>query len=326
MSSLRHRPALVKALACALLLSAAQGCRRADSRAKAADASRAQAESHAPSEQGGDALRVSSDGERDGMVFIKGGAYRMGDDDAMPYEGPAHEVGVDSFWIDATEVTVAQFARFVGATGYKTDAEKFGWSGVFDTSSGEWTRCDGADWRHPEGPSSGARPDEPVCQVSWNDADAYARWAGKRLPTEAEWEYAARGGLAGKKYAWGDELRPGGRPVANWWQGRFPTENTKEDGFVGRAPVGSFPPNGYGLYDTAGNVWEWCSDWFAGDYYSSSPRRNPTGPATGAERSMRGGSWLCSENYCTNYRVAARGHATADTGLDNVGFRCAKDR
>ena len=260
-----------------------------------------------------------------GMVLIKGGTFRMGSDEDMPFEAPAHEVSVKSFWIDRHEVTVGEFARFVEAAGYRTEAERFGWSGVFDTADGTWQKRDGANWRHPEGPESRAAPDEPVTQVSWNDAAAYAKWAGKRLPTEAEWEYAARGGLSGKRYSWGDELRPGGRPAANWWQGRFPAYNTAEDGFVGRAPVGKFQPNGYGLYDVGGNVGEWCADWFAADYYARSPAADPQGPPAGEERVIRGGSWLCSENYCTNYRVAGRGHTAPDSGLNNLGFRCARD-
>ncbi|HXD29707.1 MAG TPA: formylglycine-generating enzyme family protein [Pyrinomonadaceae bacterium] len=259
------------------------------------------------------------------MVLIKGGTFLMGTDDGMAYEGPAHAVTVNSFWMDEHEVTVAEFAAFVAATHYQTEAETFGWSGVFNSQTGEWGRVDRADWRHPDGPTSQPKPDEPVCQISWRDAEAYARWAGKRLPTEAEWEYAARGGLAGKKYGWGDELRPNGKPVANWWQGQFPEHDTGEDGFTNRAPIKSFPPNGYGLYDTAGNVWEWCADWYAGDYYNESPRDNPAGPASSKERAIRGGAWMCAENFCSNYRVAARSHATPDTGLNNLGFRCARD-
>jgi formylglycine-generating enzyme required for sulfatase activity len=259
------------------------------------------------------------------MVFIAGGTFRMGSDE-MPDESPVHQAALNSFWIDRHEVTVGEFARFVDATGYRTEAEQFGWSGVFDSASGEWQRRDGADWRHPEGAGSAvASANEPVTQVSFADASAYAKWAGKRLPTEAEWEYAARGGLAGKRYSWGDQLRPGGKPAANWWQGEFPARNTAEDGFPGRATVGSFAPNNYGLYDMGGNVWEWCADWYDAGYYATSPRANPPGPTAGAERVIRGGSWMCSENYCTNYRAAARGHTAPDSGLNNLGFRCVRD-
>lgn len=260
-----------------------------------------------------------------GMVLIKGGRFQMGTDKGMASEGPVHTVDLDPFFIDEHEVTVEQFETFVKATGYKTEAEKFGWSGVFDVGRQEWTRVDGADWRHPEGPNSTTQPNEPVTQISWNDTNEYAKWAGKRLPTEAEFEYAARGGLVGKEYAWGDELLPGGKPVANWWQGVFPTKNTGEDGFYGRAPVTSFATNGYALYDMTGNVWEWCSDRFAEDYYQNSPKRNPKGPEKGDERSIRGGSLLCAENFCSNYRVAGRSRATPDSGLNNLGFRCARD-
>jgi sulfatase modifying factor 1 len=259
------------------------------------------------------------------MALIPAGVFLMGSRDQAPDESPVHPVAVAAFWMDRHEVTVAEFGRFVAATGYRTEAERFGWSGVFDTTRGEWTRADGSDWRRPEGPGSKAPPEEPVTQVSWNDAAAFARWAGKRLPTEAEWEHAARGGLAGRTYAWGDELRPGGRVMANWWQGVFPSHDTGEDGYRGRAPVGRFPPNGYGLYDVIGNVWEWCADWYDAAYYRRSPARDPRGPETGTERVMRGGSWMCSENFCSNYRVASRSHATPDSGLDNLGFRCARD-
>lgn len=261
----------------------------------------------------------------EGMILIKGGSFQMGADDGMPFEGPVHTVELNPFLIDEHEVTVAQFTEFVSATSYKTEAEKFGWSGVFDFQSGEWKRVDGANWRYPEGGDNTANPDEPVTQVSWSDAKEYAIWAGKRLPTEAEFEYAARGGLIGKKYAWGDELRPAGRPVANWWQGIFPEKNTNEDGFLSRAPVRSFTANGYGLYDMTGNVWEWCSDRFGSDYYQNSPRRDPKGPETGDERVIRGGSFLCAENFCSNYRVAGRSYSPADSGLNNLGFRCARN-
>lgn len=249
----------------------------------------------------------------------------MGSDDGLPFESPVHPVEVKSFLMDETEVTVAEFARFVEETNYQTEAERFGWSGVFDFKTGEWQKVDGANWRHPEGKGSTANPNEPVCQVSWNDAVEYAKWANKRLPTEAEFEFAARGGLIGKKYAWGNDLRPNGKPVANWWQGRFPDKNTVEDGFLSRAPVKSFAPNGYGLYDITGNVWEWTADWFDESYYKKSPKNNPKGPDLGIEKSIRGGSFLCAENHCSNYRVAGRSHAAPDSGLNNLGFRCVKD-
>lgn len=249
----------------------------------------------------------------------------MGTEQGFPYESPVHEVEVGSFWMDITEVTVEDFGRFVQATAYKTESEKLGWSGVFDLDKGEWTRSDGASWRHPEGPSTSASLREPVVHVSHADALAYAKWADKRLPTEAEWEFAARGGLKEQRYPWGNELRPGGKPVANWWQGHFPEENTGEDGFPRRAPVASFEPNGYGLHDMAGNVWEWCADWFDEDYYRGSPRTNPKGAALGEERVIRGGAWLCSINYCQGYRAAARGKTPPDSGLNNTGFRCARD-
>ena len=249
----------------------------------------------------------------------------MGERGGMPFEAPVHTVELDSFLIDRSEVTVAEFAKFVEATGYQTEAEKFGWSAVFDFEAGAWRRTDGANWRHPEGPDSTAAPNEPVCQISWNDAAAYAEWAGKRLPTEAEFEFAARGGLEGKKYAWGDELKPDGKFLANWWQGSFPAKNTREDGFLARAPVKSFAPNGYGLYDMTGNVWEWTADWYDEHYYASSPKKNPKGADDGTEKSIRGGSFLCADNFCSNYRVAGRSHATPDSGMNNLGFRCARD-
>lgn len=260
------------------------------------------------------------------MVLIPAGSFRMGTANGPAHETPVHEVELPAFLLDRTEVTVAQFAQFVADTGYRTEAETIGWSGVFDVTRHAWTPVNGATWRFPEGPNRPpASDDEPVTQVSWNDARAFATWAGKRLPSEAEWEYAARGGLPEATYSWGHELRPGGHPVANWWQGDFPAHDTGEDGFNGRAPSGSFPANGYGLLDMTGNVWEWCADWYAEDYYARSPRVSPTGPEAGQERSMRGGSWMCSENYCSNYRPGARSHATPDTGLNNTGFRLAKD-
>ena len=307
-------------VSCLAAISATQGCQRDAPVAESTTAKQSTVGSQKPVSG-----HNSSEAGVSQMVLIKGGTFRMGTDDGMAHEGPAHQVTVKSFWMDATEVTVAEFTRFVAATGYETEAERFGWSVVFDLERGDWTRVNGANWRRPEGLGSKALPDEPVTQVSWNDAAAYATWAGKRLPTEAEWEYAARGGLIGKTYVWGDELRPGGRAVANWWQGHFPDNNTVEDGFAGRAPVASFAPNGYGLYDMAGNVWEWCADWYADDAYLQTTYHNPAGPAQGLERAMRGGSWMCSENYCSNYRAASRSHATPDTGLNNLGFRCVRD-
>jgi sulfatase modifying factor 1 len=260
------------------------------------------------------------------MVLIPGGEFEMGSADGPEYERPVHAVKVNSFWIDKTEVTVAQFRKFVEATKYVSDAEKFGWSGVFDPAVKAWAKVDGANWRRPMGPKSGdAKDDEPVMQVSWNDAAAFAAWAGKRLPTEAEWEYAARGGSAGKTYVWGDELTPGGKYMANFWQGEFPGHDEGKDGFTGVAPVGKYAANGYGLYDMTGNVWEWCADWYSHTYYAEGAKENPRGPSVGEERAMRGGSWMCAKNFCTNYRVAGRSHATVDSGLNNLGFRCAKD-
>lgn len=248
----------------------------------------------------------------------------MGTNDGMPFEAPVHAVEISPFFIDEHEVTVAEFAKFVEATGYRTEAERFGWSGVFDFETGEWTSVDGANWRFPEGGKTAAKPNEPVCQISWNDANEYAKWAGKRLPTEAEFEFAARGGLVGKTYAWGDELKPGGKALANWWQGTFPTRNLVEDGFLGRAPVKNFAGNGYGLYDMTGNVWEWCSDNFAEDAYAKSEKLDPKGPSSGSERVIRGGSFLCAENFCSNYRVAGRSRSAPDSGLNNLGFRCVR--
>jgi sulfatase modifying factor 1 len=268
---------------------------------------------------------VESGGIPVGMILIKGGTFQMGSEDGMPYESPVHAVELNSFFLDDHEVTVAEFSEFVTATSYRTDAEKFGWSVVFDLKTHEWIKGDGADWRHPEGPGSTSAENEPVCQVSWNDASEYAKWAGKRLPTEAEFEFAARGGLDGKEYAWGNELKPDGKLLANWWQGNFPDRNTVEDGFLSRAPVRSFPPNGYGLYDITGNVWEWCSDRFDEIYYENSPKHGPKGPDKGDERVIRGGSFLCAGNYCANYRVAGRSHSTPDSGMNNLGFRCARD-
>lgn len=274
-------------------------------------------------------------------VLIPGGVFAMGDAfcEGYPADGetPVHDVRLEAFRIDATAVTNRMFAAFVEDSGYRTEAEQYGTSAVFHllvrAPAGEilgaaagapwWLNVRGADWAHPAGPDShwSTTPEHPVVHVSHHDALAYCAWAGRRLPTEAEWEYAARGGLAGKRYAWGDELTPDGEHRCNIWQGTFPTLNTEEDGHVGTAPVKSFPPNGYGLYEVAGNVWEWCADWFLPKYYRNSPAHNPRGPTIGAGRVMRGGSYLCHDSYCNRYRVAARTSNTPDSSSGNCGFR-----
>ncbi len=286
-------------------------------------------------------------GSLDGTVKLDGGRFLMGteDPDGFPAdgEGPVREVLLHSFYIDAAPVTAEQFAEFAVATKYQTESERLGWSFVFQghipperyrelvtatvPGAAWWCQVNGADWRHPEGPDTSVRgrEDYPVTQVSWNDAQAYCRWAGKRLPTEAEWEYAARGGLERAKYAWGDELTPGGRHLCNIWQGDFPTLDLAEDGYAGPAPVRAFPPNGYGLYAVAGNTWEWCADWFHPAYHITATRTNPVGPRTGSAKVIRGGSYLCHHSYCNRYRVAARTSNTPDSATTNMGFRCVRD-
>jgi sulfatase modifying factor 1 len=308
----------------------------------------------------------------DDMVLIPGGKFEMGSNEFegngpgacdtfchIPNETlPIHTVELDSFWMDRTPVTNAQFRRFVKATGYVTQAElpqEEGhppWSIVFTppsrmppTLSDEsqwWAPVRGADWRHPEGPGSSidGLDDHPVVHISWNDAHAYAKWAGKRLPTEAEFEYAARGGLEQKRFVWGDQLNPDGKWMANIWQGTFPIENTKEDGWDHTSPVKAFPPNGYGLYDMSGNVWQWCSDWYRRDYYQYSPAKNPQGPdegelipqgasANGEPKSIpmrvqRGGSFLCSDVYCKGYMPGTRGKSDPVSAANHTGFRCVR--
>jgi formylglycine-generating enzyme required for sulfatase activity len=258
-------------------------------------------------------------------------------------------------------VTNRQFAAFVAATGYRTVAEREAdlvkfpnappearkpFSAVFVPPDGPldpwsvpnpppwWQRVDGADWRHPEGPGSSieGKDDFPVVHACWEDAAAFAKWAGKRLPTEAEWEFAARGGLDRAEFCWGGELLPAGQWQANVWQGEFPWKNDKSDGFAGIAPAASFPPNGFGLHDMSGNVWEWCADWYRPDYYRTSPTRDPKGPDSGedhgegAERVRRGGSFLCSDRYCRRYLPSARDHNPADSSASHTGFRCVKSR
>jgi formylglycine-generating enzyme required for sulfatase activity len=280
----------------------------------------------------------------------------MGSDDHYPEEAPAHKVSVDGFWIDRHTVTNAEFARFVRKTGHVTVAERAPDPADYPGARPEllvpastvfrnpgrpvdlgnhynwWTYVPGADWRHPQGPASSIRkrPDHPVVHVAWADVEAYAAWAGKDLPTEAEWELACRGGLDGATFAWGDELNPGGRWMANTWQGEFPHQNLELDGYAGTAPVGRFPPNGYGLVDMIGNVWEWTSDWYQahGDapHGCCAPSRDRSvdlrDPAAIPRKVMKGGSHLCAPNYCRRYRPAARMAQPVDTGTSHLGFRC----
>lgn len=309
----------------------------------------------------------------EGMVRIEGGTFSMGADSEQGSEDeyPKHTVTVKGFWMDATEVTNAQFAAFVKATGYITTAErKPDWEvlkkdlppgtprphdsllvasslifhmpdqAVSLANYGEWWIWQkGADWRHPEGPASSIQGKEnfPVVHVSWEDAQAYCKWAGKRLPTEAEWEWAARGGLKDSVYPWGGEWVEANKPKANSWQGKFPYANSNWDGFQKAAPVKSFAPNGYGLYDMAGNVWEWCFDLYHHDYYQQLHAQgtvaDPKGPEQSFDlnepearkRSMRGGSFLCNDSYCSGYRVARRMKSTEDSSMEHLGFRCVKD-
>jgi formylglycine-generating enzyme len=312
----------------------------------------------------------------EGMVFIPGGEFSMGSidptemvcggDQPMDDARPLHRVYLDSFFMDATEVTNEEFAAFVQATGYVTVAERkpsreefpgvpeeklVAGSVIFsppprpvplDDHYQWWSYVRGADWRHPDGPSSDLKSREkfPVVHVSYEDAAAYAKWAGKRLPTEAEFEFAARGGLTGKPYAWGDELKPGGKWPANIYQGKFPVKggDSGEDGFKGIAPVAQYRPNGYGLFDVGGNVWEWTSDWYRADYYSTLAEqggiaRNPQGPSSSLDpsephqqkRVQRGGSFLCTDEYCTRYMVGTRGKGEVRSASNHLGFRCVKD-
>ncbi len=301
------------------------------------------------------------------MVFIPGGTFRMGSDHHYPEEAPSHRVSVDSFWIDRTPVTNRQFKAFVKATGHVTTAQVppapedypgalphmiYAGSLVFMPPrhvsdprdwSQWWTFLKGADWRHPYGPKSNINvlDSHPVVHVSFADAAAYAKWAGKDLPTEAEWEFAARGGREGEEFAWGNALAPGGKHMANTWQGRFPTENLNEDGYERTSPVTAFPPNGYGVHDMIGNVWEWTSDWWSREHEADAPKaccipQNPRGgredasydacqPAIRIPRKvLKGGSHLCAPNYCRRYRPAARHAEPIDTSTSHVGFRCVK--
>jgi formylglycine-generating enzyme required for sulfatase activity len=330
----------------------------------------------------------------EGMVWIPGGIFWMGSED-FPDAQPIHKAYVDGFWMDRTEVTNEQFARFVDATGHVTVVERWpdpgrfqrfdvtlygfqpeyvaglvpnlavpfpaglSWTGlasagpllkpfslVFSQPKGtpdapkvytanKWRPVAWASWKHPEGPGSNlkGREKHPVVHICYDDAVAFAKWAGKRLPTEAEWEFAARGGLDHKKFTWGDEFKPGGRLMANTWQGHFPSKNTLEDGYADTAPVGSFPPNGFGLSDMSGNVWEWCADWYQPKYRDIFAPRNPKGPSESFDpsepgvpkRVQRGGSFLCCDNFCKRYMVGGRGKGDPDSTANHIGFRCVKE-
>ncbi len=276
------------------------------------------------------------------MVKLEGGPFWMGSESPAVFpldgEGPVRQVTLDPFYMGRYAVTNRQFGDFVNATRYRTDAERFGWSFVFrnhlpdgpGTPAPEtpwFLAIPGAFWQFPEGREIDVcgRPDHPVTHVSWNDAMAYCAWAGYRLPTEAEWEYAARGGLQQKEYPWGDDLTPGGRHMCNIWQGRFPEIDLGEDGFTGVAPVGSFPPNGFGLYEITGNTWEWCGEYFHQTWHVEATRLNPTGPLTGTLRLLKGGSYLCHASYCQRYRNSARTGNAPDTSTGHIGFRVVRD-
>jgi formylglycine-generating enzyme len=300
-------------------------------------------------------------------VWIAGGTFAMGSESHYPEEAPVHRVTVDGFWIDAAPVTNGEFARFAAATGYVTVAERpldpaefpgapaenlVPGSLVFTGTPGPvdlrhlsqwWTWTPGASWRRPEGPGSGVdrRGDHPVVHVAHEDAAAYAEWTGSALPTEAEWEYAARGGLDGAVYTWGDDPRPDGRWMANHWHGDFPWRNTRADGFERTSPIGSFPPNGYGLHDMAGNVWEWTADWYTARHAEDAAKPccvpvNPTGGSRAGSldrtqpqfpvprKVIKGGSHLCADSYCLRYRPAARRPQMIDTGMSHLGFRTVR--
>ncbi len=259
-----------------------------------------------------------------GMIYVPGGALDMGSDRGLQRERPVHKLDVKGFYMDIHPVTVGQFEEFVESTGYKTQAEIFGDAAVFDLSSRQWYLQVGASWKYPRGRSAGAAsPDHPVTQISWNDAQAYCTWAGSRLPTEAEWEHAARNGSNTRtQYSWGESLRDGsGRYLANTWQGTFPAHNSEADGYLYTCPVGTFGANELGLTDMSGNVWEWCQDW----YKSYDPAKPGLVQTAEPERVMRGGSFMCDPGYCHGYRVSGRSGSTPETGLFHVGFRTVRD-
>ncbi len=286
-------------------------------------------------------------GSTEGMVKLDGGRFFMGTDYAKGFpadgEGPIRQVTLDPFYVDPHPVTVEQFGEFKKATGYVTESERFGWSFVFHGQVPDdqykdlvddtvlqhewWCKVNGAVWDRPEGPDSSVagREHHPATHVSWNDAAEYAKWVGKRLPTEAEFEFAGRGGTEQTLFWWGDELQPGGKHMCNVFQGRFPHEDSGEDGYRGTCPVDAFPANDYGVYSVAGNVWEWCADFWSTDYHITATTENPIGPPSGDSRVMKGGSYLCHDSYCNRYRLAARTSNTPDSATTNLGFRCVRD-
>jgi len=283
-----------------------------------------------------------------GMIELPGGSFVMGSSRALDAQAgqydaqPLHRVRLEPFWLDATPVTNRQFQRFVEQANYETDAERKGNSLVFDRELAAWREVTGANWRNPTGPDGSliGRQQHPVVHITWQDAVTYAAWANKRLLTEAEFEYAARGGLSDCTYPWGRQRSESQLPLAdrgrtngllakvrlaNGWQGHFPQQDLGQDGFRGTSPVGHFPPNRFGLYDMAGNVWNWCADWYAADFYGASLTDQPRGPSTGTERIRRGGSWLSAENYGGGLRVGYRDHAPPGESTNHTGFRCARD-
>ena len=368
---------LVKMMIMTAVVSSLIGCKQqekkiADAKTDSAHECMKVPQRFATTDSGTAGIQPSGDSSTAGMVYIPGGTFEMGgdNDQAAADEYPKHKVTVSPFYMDATEVTNAQFRKFVEATKYVTTAErKPDWeevkktvppgtpkpdeslliaaSLVFTPSDGPvdlsnfsawWKWVPGANWRQPEGPGSSivGKDNYPVVQVSWDDAIAYCKWAGKRLPTEAEWEFAARGGLVNAIYSWGNEPVNSGKPKCNSWEGKFPYYNEKKDGFATLAPGKSFAPNGYGLYDMSGNVWEWCNDWFDYNYYSTLKGKtviNPQGPSKSYDpedlyspkKSLRGGSFLCNDSYCSGYRAARRMKSSPDTGLEHTGFRCVRN-
>jgi formylglycine-generating enzyme required for sulfatase activity len=354
----------------ALTLILATACDRSDKDRATAAQPHADHAAHpaAVAATGGAAPRINTapapDPAPGGMAWIPGGTFWMGCEGCeMPDAVPSHLVEVGGFWMDRTPVTNAEFERFAKATGYVTVAERkldpadypgvpadklVPGSAVFQPTSEPvplhnplrwWKYTPGASWKQPEGPGTSlrGRADHPVVHLAFEDAQAYARWTGKRLPTEAEFEFAARGGLDRNLYSWGNEFRPGNKPVANTWQGRFPVRDEADDGYAGTSPVRAFPPNGYGLYDMGGNVWQWCADWYRPDYYAAlasagGVAKNPRGPDTSddpqepgaAKRVIRGGSYLCTDQYCARYLVGSRGKSEVASGTSNLGVRLVR--